>query len=83
MLVLGVCLFAASFADAADIDYFIYDDWGGTWADAEKNRDRIETAWQDFLVKMDRLRGEQNKIIDDFEKELAFRKRKKILSKLK
>ena len=36
-LAAGVFLFVVGFADAASIDYFIYDDWGGSWADAEKN----------------------------------------------
>jgi hypothetical protein len=33
----AVLLFSISHANAAPTDYFIWDDWGGSWADAEKS----------------------------------------------
>lgn len=36
-LIIGVLVVFAGFACAGNIDYFIWDDWGGSWADAEKN----------------------------------------------
>ena len=35
--VTGLLLLIASPAAAAPVNYYLWDDWGGTWADAEKN----------------------------------------------
>jgi hypothetical protein len=37
LLVMGVFVIAACFAEASNLDYFVYDDFRGTWADAEKD----------------------------------------------
>ncbi len=52
----------------------------------EKNRENkikeIDIAWQEFLVEMEKLKKEQNKIIKDFEEKLIAVKKEKILNKI-
>ncbi|MDD3887699.1 MAG: hypothetical protein PHN19_02890 [Patescibacteria group bacterium] len=42
----------------------------------------IEKAWQEFLIEMNKLKKEQNKIVKDFEKKLIAAKKKKIINKI-
>ena len=41
-LIMMVLLVATTLVNAATIDYFIWDDWGGNWADAEKSTSNTE-----------------------------------------